>query len=111
MKNKEQFKRILSFISSLILMVIFAVIFANVWYEYYSNTIALPYYRKGNWLVIGIYVSIMGLFMKIYGSYKVWYLKTEDAIYSQILSIVCANIIEYLQISLIGRNFMSVHLL
>lgn len=108
MKNKEQFKRILSFISSLILMVIFALIFANVWYEYYSNTIALPYYRKGNWLVIGIYVLIMGLFMKIYGSYKVWYLKTEDAIYSQILSIVCANIIEYLQISLIGRNFMSV---
>lgn len=113
MNNKEQFKRILSFFTSLILMGVFVIAFAYVWYIFYRGfTIdgheIFDYYRRGHWVVIGIYAIIMMLFMNIYGSYKVWYLKTEDAIYSQIISIICANIVEYFQISLIGKDFMPV---
>lgn len=116
MDNKEQFKRILSFFTSLILIGGFVCAFAFVWYNYYvgievngiSGKEIFSYYRKGHWVVIGIYAIIMMLFMKVYNSYKIWYLKTEDAIYSQIISIVCTNFIEYFQISLIGKDFMPV---
>lgn len=113
MDNKEQFKRILSFFTSLLLIGGFVCAFAFIWYNYYvpfeiGGQAILGYYRKGHWVVIGIYAIIMMLFMNIYGSYKVWYLKTEDAIYSQIISIVCTNFIEYFQISLIGKDFMPV---
>lgn len=113
MDNKEQFKRIISFFTSFILMLGLVGAFAYTWYVYYSGfrvdgIEVLSYYRKGHWLVIGIYALIMMLFMKVYGSFKVWYLKSEDAIYSQIISIVSTNIIEYFQISLIGKDFMPV---
>lgn len=113
MNNKEQFKRILSFFTSLILMSVFVIAFAYVWYVFYRSVTVdgieiLDYYRRGHWVVIGIYAIIIMLFMNIYGSYKVWYLKTEDAIYSQIISIICANVVEYFQISLIGKDFMPV---
>ena len=113
MNNKEQFKRILSFFTSLILMSVFVIAFGYVWYVFYRGITVdgieiLDYYRRGHWVVIGIYAIIIMLFMNIYGSYKVWYLKTEDAIYSQIISIICANVVEYFQISLIGKDFMPV---
>ncbi len=114
MDDKERYKRILSFFTSLLLMTGLVGAFAYVWYHNYSGlrgvdgTAILSYYRKGHWVVIGIYAVIMMLFMKVYGSYRVWYLKVEDALYSQIISIFCANFIEYFQISLIGKDFMPV---
>lgn len=113
MDNREQFKRILSFFTSLLLIGGFVCAFAFVWYHHYIDLEVdgrkiLSYYRKGHWVVIGIYAIIMMLFMKVYNSYKIWYLKTEDAIYSQIIAIVCTNLIEYFQISLIGKDFMPV---
>ncbi len=78
-----------------------------MWYEYYSETIVLPFYRRGNWVLIGIYCILTALFFKAYGGFKLGYLKKTDMLYSQIISMVCINIIAYFMISLIGRDFMA----
>ncbi|MGN1481510.1 sugar transferase [Porcipelethomonas sp.] len=109
MKNKEQYKRTISFISSLILLVALAGIFIYIWYEYYSDVIVLPFYRRGNWVVIFIYMILTMLFFKAYGGLKMGYLKRSDMLYSQAISIVAVNIITYLQISVIGRQLMNVY--
>ncbi len=108
MKNHEQYKRMISFFSSLILLVFLAGIFIYIWYEYYSDAIVLPFYRRGNWVVIFIYMILTLLFFKAYGGLKMGYLKRSDMLYSQSISMVAVNIITYFQISVIGRDFMRV---
>lgn len=108
MKSNGQYKRIVSFFSSLILLVFLAGVFIYTWYAFYSDAIVLPFYRRGNWVVIFIYMILTLLFFKAYGGLKMGYLKRSDMLYSQSVSMVAVNIITYFQISVIGRDFMKV---
>ena len=80
--------------------------FGFVWYAYYSESIVLPYYKRGNWALIGIYAVLVWLFFKAYGGLKLGYLKKTDMLYSQLISIVSVNFVSYFLVSLIGRHFM-----
>ena len=104
--KKDRYKRFISFISAVFLLCILTGLFGLMWYEYYSETIVLPFYRRGNWVLIFIYCILTALFFKAYGGFKLGYLKKTDMLYSQIISMVCINIIAYFMISLIGRDFM-----
>ncbi|MDE6672650.1 MAG: sugar transferase [Ruminococcus sp.] len=105
--KKDRYKRFISFISAVLLLCILTGLFGLMWYEYYSETIVLPFYRRGNWVLIFIYCILTALFFKAYGGFKLGYLKKTDMLYSQIISMVCINIIAYFMISLIGRDFMA----
>ncbi len=108
MSKREQYKRIISFFSSCVLLVALAADFVYIWYEYYSDVIVLPFYRRGNWVVIAIYMVLTFIFFKAYGGLTMGYLKRSDMMYSQFISITAVNIITYFQISVIGREFMRV---
>lgn len=107
-KNRDLYKRFVTFISALFLLAILTGIFAFVWYRNYSEKIVLPYYRRGNWVLIGIYCLLVGLFFRAYGGFKLGYLKKTDMFYSQMISMICVNIVSYFVVSLIGRHFMPV---
>ncbi len=104
--KRDRYKRIISLSLALILLGILTGTFAFVWYTYYSETIVLPFYRRGNWVLIGIYCLLTALFFKAYGGFKVGYLKKTDMLYSQLISMACVNFVAYFMISLIGRDFM-----
>lgn len=108
MKKREQYKRIISFFSSCVLLIALAANFIFIWYECYSDVIVLPFYRRGNWVVIAIYVVLTYIFFKAYGGLTMGYLRRSDMLYSQFISITAVNIITYFQISVIGRDFMKV---
>lgn len=105
--KKDRYKRFISFISAVFLLCILTGLFGLTWYMYYSETIILPFYRRENWVLIGIYCILTVLFFKAYGGFKLGYLKKTDMLYSQIISMLCVNIIAYFMISLIGRDFMA----
>ena len=107
-QSREQYKRIVSFFSAVILLGFLTLEFAEMWYTHYAGIIQLPFYRRGNWVVIGIYMVILFLFFKIYGGFKVGYLRQTDVLVSQILSVFGTNLLGYLQISLIARHFTLV---
>ena len=107
MSKKDGYKRLVTFFSALLLMGILTGIFAAVWYRNYSAAIALPFYRRGNWVLIGIYCLLIWLFFKVYGGFKLGYLKKTDMLYSQLISMCCVNTVTYFMISLIGRHFMD----
>ena len=108
MNKKDQYKRLITFGSAVLLMAMLISTFGIVWYEFYSEAIMLPFYRRGNWVLIGIYTVMLFVFFKAYGGFRVGYLKRTDAFYSQMISIFCVNAISYFLISLIGRHFMNV---
>lgn len=107
MSKRDKYKRLVTFISAVMIMGILAVLFAYVWYKHYSENIVLPFYRRGNWVLIGVYAVITAVFFKAYGGFKLGYLKKTDMLYSQLISMVCVNVIAYFLVSLIGRDFMA----
>ena len=56
--NKDKYKRFITFLSALLLLGVLTGVFAYIWYEYYKDAIVLPYYRRGNWVVIAIYLVL-----------------------------------------------------
>lgn len=106
MSNKDRFKRLISVVAAVLLLGMLTGVFAFIWYRYYSETIMLPFYRRGNWTLIAIYTIMTAVFFKAYGGFKLGYLKKTDMFYSQLISMACVNVITYFIVSLIGRDFM-----
>lgn len=107
-RNREQYKRVVMFLISLAMLALLSICFGLVWYGVYAESIIRPFFRKGNWLVIAIYALLLYIFTRVYGGYRIGYLKRGEVIYSAILSTLLVNALTYLQVSLIGRHFMKV---
>lgn len=107
MSVKEYGKRIVVFLVSILLVAVLTGAFAYIWYTVYGLRITLPFWRRGNILVVIIYGIILLLFAKMYSALRVGYLKKIDVITSWVITVVCANVIEYLQMSLINRGLMD----
>lgn len=107
MKKREQFKRIINFFEGFIILAIYVAMFAFVWYKCYAEQLTNPFSRRGPWALIGVYGLILFLLMNLYGGFKIGYLRLMDVLYSQILSILCANVVAYLQIVLVIRKYLS----
>lgn len=108
MKQREQYKRFMTIFLSTLILAMHIAAYAYIWYAYYRYEIPLPFWRKGNWVVIGLYGLILFFFINIYGGFKIGFLRITDIIYSQILSILCVNFITYWQNCLIARWFIIV---
>jgi exopolysaccharide biosynthesis polyprenyl glycosylphosphotransferase len=52
---------------------------------------------------MGVYAFINFFFSKIFGAYRVGYLKVSDVLLSQVLAVLCCNAVTYMQLALIGR--------
>lgn len=102
--RREQYKHLVSVLAALVLMGMLAVLFANTWYTHYAGEIVLPFYRRGNWVVIVLYTALLFLFFKVYGGFQVGYLRRTDVLFSQTLAVFSANILIYFQVSLIART-------
>jgi exopolysaccharide biosynthesis polyprenyl glycosylphosphotransferase len=107
MKKREQFKRIINFFEGFVIWAIHVLMFAYVWYNAYVKQLEIPFFRRGDWAVIGIYALILFLLTNLYGGFKIGYLRLMDVLYSQILSILCTNVVAYFQIVLISRHYLS----
>ncbi|MDD6071207.1 MAG: exopolysaccharide biosynthesis polyprenyl glycosylphosphotransferase [Clostridiales bacterium] len=107
MKKRERFKRIINFFEGFVILAAHMAVFAFVWYGSYVEQLENPFFRRGDWAVIGIYGLILFLLTNLYGGFKIGYLRLMDVLYSQILSLLCANVVAYIQIVLISRHYLS----
>ena len=98
----------LNFLANAVILFFQGMCFAYIWYEYYSRVIFMPFFRRGNWAVVGMYVLILFFFTRVMGGYKVGYLRISDICLSQLLAILASNVIGYLQICMIGRDYMPI---
>lgn len=106
MEKREQYKRLVKFLSSVLILAMLTAVFAYIWFLCYADNkeaLIKPFWRRGNYVLIGLYTLMMYLFYKVFGGFKVGYLRLFEMIYSQAISVVCVNAITYLQLCLIGR--------
>lgn len=80
--------------------------FALIWDSCYAEAIIAPFFRRGNWAVIAIYLVLTFLVFKAYRCTRFGYLRRRDLIYYQLIGVSFVNVITYMQVSVIGRHFM-----
>jgi len=67
-----------------------------------------PFFRKGNWVLIILYMILYHLFTSLYGGYRIGSERITDIVYSNWLTIVIVNFVAYIEISLIDRQLQAV---
>ena len=83
------------------------LLFASIWYGHYIHYIKLSFYHRGNYAEIGSYTLILFLITKLYDGFKLGYLRLMDVLYSQILALLCSNVLMYIQLCIISRDYMN----
>ena len=109
MKKREQYQNIIRFGFCFVLLAALTVSWGYVWFGYYSNLIPIPFYFRGNLVVIAVYGFLQLFFSSFYGGYKIGFNKRGDVIYSGILALIFCNILTYVQTSLLVAWFASVY--
>ena len=104
----EQYKRILRFAAAMLVILSVTLAFFFIWIRFYNLRIVFPFYYKGHWVVMVMYVILLFIFFYIYGGLKFGYLKPTSVILSQLISVVCANVLMYLEISLLSAELEAV---
>lgn len=107
-QSYEQYKRMVKFIFSIIVLSLEMTTFWYVWIHFYNQKMETPYNRSGHWLMVAVYGIFLVLFNIFYGGLKVGYLRTGNMIYSQFLAAFCANAMAYLQITLLTKSFQNI---
>ncbi len=110
MEKRERYKRLLMFGISTVLLVLMTGIFSYIWYHYYAfgEVIGETFYRRGNYVVIGLYAVMLLLFYQVFGALKIGRMRIFEALLTQVLSVCAVNAITYLQLCLIGNwRFLS----
>lgn len=112
--SKEQYKRFIMLLGTILIVAVHTAMFACLWYNYYANRELKSmrkyfkyfyFYRRGHWTIIVLYALVLILFMKVLGGFRVGYLRNLDVLYSQILSVCATNAVEYLQLALIAKRW------
>lgn len=106
---KEKYKHLLNFIANVITLMVEAAMFGWVWYVIYVPQLdkANALFRRGNWAVIGLYVLFIFFFTKVFGGYRIGYMRISDIILSQVLAVVLAMGAAYLEICLVANDYLS----
>ncbi|MCC8137003.1 MAG: exopolysaccharide biosynthesis polyprenyl glycosylphosphotransferase [Clostridiales bacterium] len=105
MKRREQYKRLIMFVASVLIVAVQTGVFAYTWFHCYHSTavIGRRYSFWGHWALIALYAFLVVVVSKLFSAFKVGYQRVLDVILSQIFSVIIVNGVVYIQLALIGR--------
>lgn len=106
---KEKYKHLLNFIANVITLAMEAALFGWIWYVMYVPMLdkANALFRRGNWAVIGMYALFVFFFTKVFGGYRIGYMRLSDIILSQVLAVILAMVVSYFEICLVANDYLS----
>ena len=101
MYAEEQRKRILNLIANLIIWIFEVVSFGFVWLKYYDD----PFYLRGKYAVIGLYMVFVYLITKSFNGYKISYMRVVDLCLSHCIAIICSALVGYIFICMVWHDY------
>lgn len=102
MQNREQYKRLIKFSLSVIIVAVLTGIFAITWFWGYAENGA-NYFVRGNYVLIMLYALMICFVFKFFGGFRIGSLRIVDVLFSQVLSVLVVNASLYIQLCLIVR--------
>lgn len=83
--------------------VLLAVPFAIAWYGYYATRTVAPFFQKGNWVVIVLFLILYIFYGNIYNGFLVSWSRISEMVYSQALAAAVSDFIMYIVIWLLTK--------
>ena len=89
-----------------LLAVLCAVVpFAVCWYSSFADSIMAPFYNKGNWMIIALYLILYISFARIYDAFLVSVNRISEMAYSQFLAVLVSDCFMFIVIWLLNHYF------
>ncbi|MGN0132759.1 MAG: exopolysaccharide biosynthesis polyprenyl glycosylphosphotransferase [Lachnospiraceae bacterium] len=112
-KHKEVFVFIMGHDLSLRIVkilnaLLMAIPFGIVWLLYYSQRTASPFYAKGNWLMIALFLILYISYGRIYEAFQVSLHTISEMVYSQGLAAMMLNLILYVVMWLLTKHLPNI---
>lgn len=79
-------------------------VFAVAWYVFYADFIMAPFYRRGNFVVIAIFMVLYSLYGRVYDAFKVSLYRISEMVYSQALAAFFSDAVMYVIIWLLNQD-------
>ena len=93
LNNRDQFKKILNYLSALVIICAFMKCFDTVWNNYYNKAMRDPFWHNGNILMVAIYAVLYMSMAKTFNGFRLGYDKFTGLFGSQVLGVLGANFI------------------
>ena len=103
-RSFEQYKRLVKFAGSAVIVLLELAIYYYVWMNYYNKNMTVAFWRRGNWLIAGEYLVLSLVLHRLYGGLKVGIYKYWALVYSHMISIVGVNAFSYVQVVLFDKK-------
>ncbi|MBQ3104242.1 MAG: exopolysaccharide biosynthesis polyprenyl glycosylphosphotransferase [Lachnospiraceae bacterium] len=102
MQKNDSAKRLLLLVMSFLGVLFLTAVYSYTWLMVYHQRLMfnIKFTFWGHVLIIFIYFLLLLFLNFTYGGMKIGYLKMMDIIFSQIFSLICVNLVTYLQYSL-----------
>lgn len=92
----------------LLVVVLATLPFLVCWYAYFADSIPVPFFRRGNWMVVALFAVLYISFARVYDAFWISVNKPSELAYSQILAVLIADGLMYIVIWLINHTIPSI---
>ena len=82
--------------------------FAWGWFNYYAQHMALPFYDRGNWVVVALYAVLYMIFGRVYCGFWISLNRISESVYSQALAVMMTSSIMYVVTFLLERQLPNI---
>lgn len=109
MSHEKQWKNAGLFLLQVSIVIINTILFAAIWYAYYKGKMwGTTFYRKGDYLLVLLYLCLIGVMTKLYGGVDLKTSRISELIYSHVVAIFITNAMMYIVILLLTRRPKSI---
>ena len=88
--------------------VMITIPFFAVWYLYYAQRVASPYFAKGNYLIVLLFFVLYIIYGRVYDGFLISYVRISEMVYSQSLAALFTDAILYLVTWLLSKHLPAV---
>ena len=108
MSYTRQSQQFILNVMKLLLICINTAVFAVFWYLYYSRVLYIPFYRRGDYVVIGLFFLLYACCSKLYGGMELTVSRISEIAYSQCIAVVMTHFFIYIITWLLVRHLPNV---
>lgn len=84
--------------------ILLAIPFSVCWYGYYAQRTVAPFFQRGNWVVIVLFLILYIIYGNIYNGFLVSWNRISEMVYSQALAAALSDFIMYIVICLLTKH-------
>jgi len=109
MRKLETGKRLILLGLAGIGLLLETLVFYYCWTTNFSPSITVltgvPYYYRASLLEVAFYAVILYFLSNMYGGFRIGFLKSSEVIFSQAFATLAANVIIYIELSIMAKQF------